>query len=106
MGRPYSTRFIGQIVNVSRVNAQYVVPMGYRAIVRQITVTTNPTGTQLLTVHVQGPGVLFYLFQVQFSAFAMRNEAYHQVVNAGETITAFTDQGEAAMTISGYLLTE
>lgn len=102
----YSTRFIAQELVTGSLIADYVVPDGFRAIVRELTTVTFATAgsevwwniKDLITFMVQAPAATI-------TARAAATWSGRLVLEPGETLRAVCNSNPPAdVSASGYLL--
>lgn len=100
----YSTRFFRGSLPTNSLDALYTVPAGMTVVLRDIEMLTA-AANDLFNVQIGVSGsttVVWYLSQLPAST-------WHQwsgrvVVDAGETVYAYSGLGAAQLVISGYLL--
>jgi hypothetical protein len=96
MAHPYSVRFLIGYGDIQT----YVVPNGYRAIVRCVTASHNATGTGYVVLRI-GSYRVFTLKVPEFDGRIERD--LHVVLFAGETLQCNTTP-ETTAQVAGYLL--
>lgn len=104
MSSVYSTLFI--TVAAADVNARYVVPDGYRAVVKDIGIFFNgaPANTSAFVTGETGGGFIFY--RLALDPYEFNHWVGSQVVNEGSTITLASGGPQVVYgRVSGYLLT-
>lgn len=104
MSRPYSTQFLKGRATPDPPTKEYIVPAGFRAVVRSI-VAISPTTVEQYAFIIAYPGNGdTYLYRTTESAPWYINLQMHQVVTAGNKIQAYCSIGEIYVGIGGYLL--
>ena len=101
MSLPYSHRFLAAQYPAGSMTV-YTVPAGYRAVVRDITVSVTGSGLSTFQLWVPGSPILQL---VSLAANAFNHWDGHQVLEAGETLQLITSGGPVLISVSGYLLT-
>lgn len=91
---------------LARTVSPYLVPAGYRAIVKDIVLYVTVATTATVTVYASTAQGSVYLYSASFTAPGFAHQACHQVFMAGETISVAVAGGTAIVGVSGYLLTE
>ena len=96
---PYSTRFVG----ASGQTLAFIVPAGYRAVVKSVVAANWDTVSRNVAVTVAGLQVVWSALPVGPSDKATE---CHVVAYAGERIDAGVSGTKTAVICSGYLLQE
>lgn len=98
----YSVRFLAnQLVNS---DAAFLVPGGYRAVVRSVAITQTSPGGFICEVGIGGAANFFAVSLGLTSDVTMASYECRHVVEAGEQIVAH-GVGTGDVVVSGYLLT-
>lgn len=102
MAAPYSTRFVHG-APAAPGSLVYVVPAGFRAVIRTVSFTTGGTGGA--TFWFSSAGAIIGIW-ASVPAYNTINWDGRQVAMAGDDITGHVEVGGAYCVISGYLLEE
>jgi hypothetical protein len=102
MSRVYSTQFVA--ANVGGAPTEYLVPAGYVAVVRDLSIfQPNVGGTNYIACGVLEVGPFF----IAYASAALQTSQHQEmrvVVNAGDHIYAVSTYALGYAFISGYLL--
>ena len=97
--RPYSTRFCHG--RGSSQNDVYIVPDGYRAVIKHVELTCYAAGTAETTLYVGGQVALAWAAP---GAKTYRSAAVHLVAYAGEGIVLNNNAVDMSWHVAGFLL--
>lgn len=100
----YSTRFYIGVLPATEALV-YTAPAGHTVVLKDITIFNNSADPALTLVSVHGPGAAANVYtNTSLPAAGVAEWQGHQVLNAGDTLTAVGTSGGVQCLISGYLL--
>lgn len=103
---PYSTQFFAVHEDLSTAPALYIVPTGYVAVLRDVSVRNQTGTTSQVQVGATVPGPLNVIV-MQWDDVAANDVVEWQgraVFNAGDSLFVYNAEGSAQAIGSGYLL--